>query len=108
MTDDINKDIEQSAAEEHTTGTEKKIVASVDLLPNKLFIFPLRMRPIFPGIVAPVLVNDDPLKNMINDIMQREHLMGFVYLKNEVSDVSEIKKADLYKEIGRASCRERV
>lgn len=97
MTDDRNKDVEQSAAVEHAADAEKKIVPAGDMLPNKLFIFPLRMRPIFPGIVAPVLVNDDPLKNMINDIMQREHLMGFVYLKNEVSDVSEIKKADLYK-----------
>ncbi len=97
MTEERNDDIEQSAAVEHTKGPEKKIVAVDDLLPRKLFVFPLRMRPIFPGIVAPVLVTDEPLKNMINDVMQREHIMGFVYLKNEVADITEIKKTDLYK-----------
>jgi ATP-dependent Lon protease len=79
-----------------TISPEKKIVIADEILPHKLFILPLKMRPIFPGLVAPVLVVEDQLKQMVDDILERDHMIGFIYLKNDVDEMSAITKGDLH------------
>ncbi|TYB31345.1 MAG: endopeptidase La [Candidatus Mcinerneyibacterium aminivorans] len=78
---------------------KSKIVKANEVLPNRLFILPLKSRPIFPGIVAPITVSDEDMKEMIDDIMERDHLIGFLYMKNDVEDYDEITEDDLY-EVG--------
>lgn len=76
-----------------------KIVKPDEILPTKLFILPLKSRPIFPGIVAPITISDDVMQDMVDEIMDRDHIIGFVFLKNEIDDYDEITKEDLY-EVG--------
>ena len=76
---------------------EMKMIAADDLLPNKLFILPLKMRPIFPGLVAPILVMEDRLKDMVDDILEGDHIIGFVYLKNDIDDYDDVTEDDLNK-----------
>ena len=86
--------------EDMNTGEEKKKIVAVDeVLPQKLFILPLRMRPIFPGIVAPILVTDDEMKKMVDFAYDGSRIIGFIFAKEEFQKFEELKKEDLF-EVG--------
>ncbi|HDS02870.1 MAG TPA: endopeptidase La [Firmicutes bacterium] len=92
--DNTNEKKDPVSAEEEAA-SEKKIVIADDILPHKLFILPLKMRPIFPGLIAPVLVIEEPLKQMVDDILERDHMIGFIFLKNDVEEMRSITREDL-------------
>ena len=92
--DNTNEKKDPVSAEEEAA-SEKKIVIADDILPHKLFILPLKMRPIFPGLIAPVLVVEEPLKQMVDDILERDHMIGFIFLKNDVEEMRSITREDL-------------
>jgi ATP-dependent Lon protease len=94
MMDNTNEKKDPVSAEEEAA-SEKKIVIADDILPHKLFILPLKMRPIFPGLIAPVLVVEEPLKQMVDDILERDHMIGFIFLKNDVEEMRSITREDL-------------
>ena len=93
---DSDKIIQNMANKANLEDMKSKIVKANEVLPNRLLILPLKSRPIFPGIVAPITVSDEGMKDMIDDIMERDHLIGFLYMENEVDDYDEITDDDLY------------
>jgi ATP-dependent Lon protease len=38
---------------------DKQIIPADQILPNKLFIIPLKGKPIFPGIFTPIMIADN-------------------------------------------------
>ncbi len=65
----------------------KNEVAHVELsLPPKLRIIVLRSKPIFPGILTPLIVNTQREKNTLEDALNSDTYIGLVLLKNDDSE----------------------
>ena len=75
--------------------TRKKEKASVDeVLPIKLDIIPLYHRPIFPGVFAPILINDAESINTVEKAYSSSGFIGFCMTKD--GEVRSVSSRDLY------------
>ncbi len=77
---------------------EKKsnVIVSIDqILPPELFIIPLRYRPVFPGMVTPLVLSPGALVDSIEEISRKTGYMGLVLQKGE--NESENNAKNLYK-----------
>lgn len=55
----------ESPGDEKEKETEKSLVVTKDLLPNKLMVIPLHDRPMFPKMMGPIIVDDTVLQQAI-------------------------------------------
>ncbi|MES0491715.1 MAG: endopeptidase La [Leptospirales bacterium] len=73
-----------------------QIVVTIDqLLPDNLNILPVRFRPVFPGIVTPLLIPSGELSDYVENVLKKTTFLGFVLQKDD--GLSEIKVKNLYK-----------
>ncbi len=76
---------------------EKKsnVIVNIDqILPPELFIIPLRYRPVFPGMVTPLVLSPGALVDSIEEISRKTGYMGLVLQKGE--NESENNAKNLY------------
>ncbi len=64
---------------------ENQILPVEDALPPDLFLLPIKSRPIFPGIVTPLLVPSGKFSNSIEEILKSNGFVGLVLLKEDES-----------------------
>lgn len=62
---------------------ENSIIATDQILPNKLTIIPLSGRPIFPGIFTPLMISSADDVKVVEDAYEKEGFIGIVMLKND-------------------------
>lgn len=63
---------------------ETRMVLARDILPDQLTIIPIGNRPFFPKMIAPVLIEDDPVKQAITKIVQSSaKYVGLALLKTQ-------------------------
>lgn len=65
------------------------------MLPPKLSIVPLKTRPIFPGILTPLVIGGEKYIKTIERISRIDGYIGLILVKN--SDINEDKKENLYR-----------
>ncbi len=65
------------------------------VLPPKLSIVPLKTRPIFPGILTPLVIGGEKYIKTIERILKIDGYIGLVLVKN--SEINEDKKENLYR-----------
>ncbi|MFP4364479.1 MAG: endopeptidase La [Spirochaetia bacterium] len=75
--------------------SDKQIIPADQILPNKLFILPLRGNPVFPGIFTPIMIDNDEGMHIIEEAMKTNSMIGLLLLEN--NDVDEISTEDLYR-----------
>src|SRR5436309_12467862 len=63
-------------------------------IPNSLPVLPIRNLVVFPGTVRPLNVGRQKSKNLLDEVMPGEKLIGVITQRN--SDVEDPKQEDLY------------
>ncbi|MBP7583141.1 MAG: endopeptidase La [Spirochaetes bacterium] len=73
---------------------ESDLISIDQVLPSQLDIIPIRFRPIFPGIVTPLIISAGRFAESIEKILSSSMSVGLVLLKDD--DAEEIRMSDLY------------
>jgi len=69
---------------------EDKTLISVDrVLPPKLYIIPVKTRPVFPGIFMPLIIGGDKHIRTIEKALEGDGFIGLVLIKNPEQDVDQ-------------------
>ena len=66
-----------------TDNNENSIIATDQILPNKLTIIPLSGRPIFPGIFTTLMISSADDVKVVEEAYEKEGFIGIVMLKND-------------------------
>ena len=72
---------------------ESDLIAIDHILPSQLYLIPIRYRPIFPGIVTPLIISQGRFSEAIDRVLGSTRTVGLVLLKDD--DVEDIQMADL-------------
>ncbi|HPI22871.1 MAG TPA: endopeptidase La, partial [Spirochaetota bacterium] len=91
--DDIIPD--ESDLQVETNLFDSGLVLVDQVLPSQLYIIPIRFRPIFPGIVTPLIISHGRFSEAIDKVVGSSRTVGLVLLKDD--DSEEIMSADLYR-----------
>ena len=81
-----------------TTGPENEpgqLIVAKDILPEALFVIPISHRPIFPGMMIPIVLTGDFMIETANKILETDTKIGGVVLSHEHHDGNP-KSDDLY------------
>jgi ATP-dependent Lon protease len=73
---------------------ESDLVSIDQVLPQKLYIIPIRYRPIFPGIITPLIISHGRFTEVIDKTIHDTRTIGLVLIKDDNKD--EISSGDLY------------
>ncbi len=74
---------------------EGDLVALDQVLPDQLYLIPIRYRPIFPGIVTPLIISQGRFTRVIDKVLNDSRTIGLVLIKDD--DKGEIDFEDLYR-----------
>ncbi|MCB1145938.1 MAG: endopeptidase La [Leptospiraceae bacterium] len=75
---------------------EQNVIVSVDqILPDDLFIIPIRYRPVFPGMVTPLVIAQGHLAEAIENISKSTGYIGLVMQEDD--SATEIEPDKLFK-----------
>lgn len=88
-------DIFDSEMQIDTDLLESNLIAIDQVLPGQLYVIPIRFRPIFPGIVTPLIISQGRFSDTIDKVINSTRTIGLVLLKDD--DADEIQFKDLYK-----------
>ena len=76
--------------DEIKTDDEKTLVSMDKILPQKLYIIPMKSRPIFPGIFMPLIIGGEKYIKTVEKSMETDGFVGLVLVKNpEIEQDSE-------------------
>ncbi len=64
------------------------------VLPDQIYLIPIRYRPIFPGIVTPLIISQGRFTKVIDRVLNESRTIGLVLIKDD--DKGEIDFEDLY------------
>lgn len=70
-------------------GDEKTLVSMDKILPQKLYIVPMKSRPIFPGIFMPLIIGGEKYIKTVEKSMETDGFIGLVLLKNPELETDE-------------------
>jgi ATP-dependent Lon protease len=73
---------------------ETDLIAIDQILPSQLYIIPIRYRPIFPGIVTPLIISQGRFSDAIEKVLNSTRTIGLVLLRDD--DIENIQIGDLY------------
>ncbi|MFP4644498.1 MAG: endopeptidase La [Spirochaetales bacterium] len=76
---------------------ERYIIPANQIMPTRLFVLPLRGRPVFPGLFVPMMVTEEADLKVVNESLQNDNYLGLVLTRDEEN--SEHSAEDLY-EVG--------
>lgn len=74
---------------------EGDLMAIDHVLPDQLYLIPIRYRPIFPGIVTPLIISQGRFTRVIDKVLNDSRTIGLVLIKDD--EKGEIEFEDLYK-----------
>ncbi len=73
---------------------EGDFAALDQVLPEQLYIIPIRYRPIFPGIVTPLIISQGRFTRVIDNALNESRAIGLVLIKDD--ERNEIDFNDIY------------
>ncbi len=97
--DDASVDVELLPDEESDGAGETDLVLAREVFPGQLPIIPLNHRPLFPKMQVPMIVDNDPLKEMLVDTFKANNKFVGLVLRKPAQSAEEEgppKGADLY------------
>ncbi len=62
---------------------EENIGLMDEVLPNEIFLIPVKGRPIFPGIITPLIVPPGKFSHAVDEIYKRDSIIGLILLKED-------------------------
>src|SRR3990172_9682336 len=77
------------------TDDSSQLIVAKDILPEVLFIIPISHRPIFPGMMIPIVLTGDFMIDTANKILESEKKIGGAVLAKEQHE-GTLKSDDLY------------
>jgi len=86
----------QNILEPHLEQEEKQIVLASEILPENLAIIPINDRPIFPGIIIPIIIENDILKNAIETVHHSTHKTVGLFLTKGEEEKETYGLEDIY------------
>ncbi|MDY6934393.1 MAG: endopeptidase La [Spirochaetota bacterium] len=92
---DIDEIITDDRIQIDTDIFESDLISIDHFLPDKLYIIPIRYRPIFPGIVTPLIISQGKFSESIDMVLNSSRTIGLILLKDD--DIESIKVDDLYR-----------
>ncbi|MDP6629792.1 MAG: endopeptidase La [Kiritimatiellia bacterium] len=97
--DDGSIDVELVPDEEAGASDETDLILARDIFPGQLPIIPLNHRPLFPKMQVPMIVDNDPLKEMLVETFEaNSKFVGLVLCKpKEGEEDRPTKGSDLYR-----------
>ena len=90
----IDDMFEENEMQIDTDILESDLISIDQVLPGQLHIIPIRFRPIFPGIVTPLIISQGRFSEAIDKVLNNTRAIGLVLLKDD--DAEEIQISDLY------------
>lgn len=92
-----NLELELENAVMSTLDPEAKAPTAAPDYPEVLDIFPLLRRPFFPGMAAPIVVEQGPYFEALKKVAKsQDKCIGLVMAKDEDQDIYDVHKNDLY------------
>ncbi len=73
---------------------ENELVSIDQTLPGRLYIIPIRYRPIFPGIVTPLIISQGRFTDAIDRVIDESRTVGLVLIRDD--DKDEVGTSDLF------------
>jgi ATP-dependent Lon protease len=73
---------------------ESDLISIDQVLPSRLYIIPIRYRPMFPGIITPLIISNGRFTEVIEKVIHDSRTIGLVLIKDDNKD--EISAQDLY------------
>ena len=73
---------------------ESELVSIDQLLPDRLYLVPIRYRPIFPGIISPLIISQGRFSDVIDKVINETRTIGLVLIKDD--DKQEIEAGDIF------------
>ena len=73
---------------------ESELVSIDKTLPVNLYIVPIRYRPIFPGIVTPLIISQGRFADVVDKVINESRTLGLVLIKDDEKE--EVVPNDLY------------
>jgi ATP-dependent Lon protease len=73
---------------------EGDLLYSEAILPDNLYLIPIRYRPIFPGIVTPLIISHGRFTKVIDKVLNDSRTIGLVLIRDD--DKGEIDFNDIY------------
>lgn len=73
---------------------ENDLISIDQVLPKQLYIIPIRYRPIFPGIITPLIISQGRFTEAVDRVISNTRAMGLVLLNKDETD--DIKPTDIY------------
>jgi ATP-dependent Lon protease len=73
---------------------DSDLVSIDQVLPKQIYIIPIRYRPIFPGIITPLIISQGRFTDAVDKVLNGSRAIGLVLLKQD--DTDDIKPGDLY------------
>lgn len=74
--------------------TDNDLVSIDSVLPKQLFIIPIRYRPIFPGIITPLIISKGRFAEAVDKALASTRSVGLVLLKDD--NIDDISPASIY------------
>jgi ATP-dependent Lon protease len=74
---------------------ESELLSIDHTLPERLYIIPIRYRPIFPGIVTPLVISQGRFTDAIDKVLKKSRTIGLVLIKDDEKD--EVNPDDLFR-----------
>lgn len=73
-----------------TKDTGKNLVSMDKVLPPKVFVIPMKTRPVFPGIFMPLIIEEEKYKRTIEKALEIDGFVGLILMENpELEAVDE-------------------
>lgn len=73
---------------------DSDLVSIDQVLPKQIYIIPIRYRPIFPGIITPLIISQGRFSDAVDRVIGGSRAIGLVLLKGDENE--DIKPSDLY------------
>lgn len=77
----------------NTDMLDSDLVSIDQVLPKQIYIVPIRYRPIFPGIITPLIISQGRFSDAVDKVIGGSRAIGLVLLKQD--EIDDIKPADL-------------
>ncbi|RHX83804.1 endopeptidase La [Leptospira stimsonii] len=72
---------------EDLSGIEENLIVPLDsILPPELFLIPIKSRPVFPGIITPLIVPSGKFAKAVEESLKGNSFLGLVLLKDEENE----------------------
>ncbi|MDX1958210.1 MAG: endopeptidase La [Leptospiraceae bacterium] len=73
-----------------STKIKVESIIQEEILPSEVFILPIRIRPIFPGIITPIVVPPGKFSLAVDELYRRDSYLGLLLLKDDKSEKEPI------------------